>query len=188
MKPKITISSPDGSIVFEAELDRVEMRMEKNYKLRGGDPQYGGATFDAYFFYFVPVDTEISWQGVEGDRANVPMFMFPVANVPSEDLSLATAPEGLNWSMKYSKSGIQIPEYSNTYTMYGMTSGYCPEDAKATVVRNDDKTWNLSFSTTDFVNTNYGGSGSKNLLLIQWQGPLTKYSGTKTNDYPETDY
>ena len=188
VKPKITISSPDGSIVFEAELDRVEMRMEKNYKLRGGDPQYGGATFDAYFFYFVPVDTEISWQGVEGDRANVPMFMFPVANVPSEDLSLATAPEGLNWSMKYSKSGIQIPEYSNTYTMYGMTSGYCPEDAKATVVRNDDKTWNLSFSTTDFVNNNYGGSGSKNLLLIQWQGPLTKYSGTKTNDYPEADY
>lgn len=188
VKPKITISSPDGSIVFEAELDRVEMRMEKNYKLRGGDPQYGGATFDAYFFYFVPVDTEISWQGVEGDRANVPMFMFPVANVPSEDLSLATAPEGLNWSMKYSKSGIQIPEYSNTYTMYGTTSGYCPEDAKATVVRNDDKTWNLSFSTTDFVNTNYGGSGSKNLLLIQWQGPLTKYSGTKTNDYPEADY
>ena len=173
VKPKITISSPDGSIVFEAELDRVEMRMQKSYRFQGTD------NGDCYFFYFVPADTEISWAGISGDRVNVPLLMIPATATQAENVAL----KDYYWEFKYQKTGLQASQYYNA--AYG---SLCPEDATVTAVRNEDKTWTVSFTTTDsYLSFGYP-SGSGNFLSIQWQGPLTKYSGTETNDYPEADY
>ncbi len=183
--PTITITSQGGETVFNAEIDRVEMRLENDYKLRGG-ADYGGVTLNAYFFYFVPKDTELSWQGVEGDRINVPMLMFQADKIPVEDELLA-AKTDINWSMKYQKTGLQATEYCNTYESYGMTYGICPEDVQVTIVKND-KTWHIKFATTDSYLSSGYPSGSGNRLVIEWQGPLTMYSGSKTNDCDKADY
>lgn len=181
----ITIMKSDGvTTVTDVTLGTLEMRMEKNYKLRGGDPQNGGATFDAYVFYFRPEGNE---DGVESKNV-IPQFMIPASYVGQSNINLASGAEDLHWSLNYQSSGLQTTEYSESYSMYGMTFGYCPSDAKATVVRNEDGTWKVSFSMTDTY-LSYGyPTGSGNKLVIEWEGPATKYTGSKTNDLTDGDY
>ena len=187
----ITITKSDGVTgVKDVTLGTLEMRLEKNYQLRGGDPQYGGATFDAYFFYFRP---EGATQGVE-TTYETPQFMIPATFIGQSNINLASGTEDMHWSLKYQVwGGLQQTEYSETYKMGSSTYGYCPSDAKATVVRNDDGTWKISFTMTDTYKVqNYDGtfydSGSGNKLVIEWEGPATKYTGSKTNDLTDGDY
>lgn len=181
----ITITKSDGVTgVKDVTLGTLEMRLEKNYKIRGGDPQYGGATFDAYFFYFRPEGNE---DGVESKNV-IPQFMIPASYVGQSNINLASGAEDLHWSLNYQSSGLQTTEYSESYSMYGMTFGYCPSDAKATVVRNEDGTWKVTFSMTDTYLSYGSTTGSGNKLVIEWEGPATKYTGSKTNDLTDGDY
>lgn len=181
----ISIMKPDGvTSVTDVTLGTLEMRMEKDYKLRGGDPQYGGATFDAYYFYFRPEGVE---EGVESKNV-IPQFMIPASYIGQSNINLASGAEDLHWSFDYQSSGLQQTNYTETYTMGTMTFGYCPSDAKATVVRNEDGTWKVTFSMTDkYLSFGYE-SGSGNKLVIEWVGPATKYTGSKTNDLTDGDY
>ena len=75
--------------------------------------------------------------------------------------------------------------------MYGSTYGYCPDEAKTTVVRNADKTWKVSYKMKDSYPSSWNPDkkeGYQNTLTIEWEGAATKYSGTKKNDYPDDDY
>ena len=186
--PYIKIVSPDDEIVMEKNLSVMEVRMEKDYKLRGGDPQYGGAVFDAYFFYFRPENSEDA--PVES-TAIVPMLMIPASYLNSTDLDLSVAQDGLHWGFRFLSSYLQQIEYSENYTMYGSTYGYCPDEAQATVVRNADKTWRVAFGMKDSYPSAWDPDrkeGYKHTITIEWKGSATKYSGTKKNDLTDEDY
>ena len=171
--PIITIIQ-GGTALFSAEIERVEMRQHNSYSFQGSPAA------DYYFFYFVPKDTEIS--SVASDRQNVPMLMVPVSTAKGEDVVIGND-KSIYWNFKYQKTGLQVSEYYRN--SWGSLS---PDDATVNIIRNDDKTWNVKFSTTDSYLSFGNPAGSGNKLLIEWQGPLTKYSGTETNNYPESDY
>ena len=182
VRPRITVTDEDGIVTSDVPLRAVQVRMEKDYKLRGGDPAYGGATFDAYFFYFLTENVDDS--SVE-TTSLVPQLMIPVSAVGQADIALGQMTTELNWSFKYTYLGVlQYREYTNKYNDYA----YCPEDAVATVIQNPDKTWYIKFSMTDAMESSFGITGSKNNIFIEWDGPASMYTGSKTNDLKETDY
>ena len=95
--PSITVTSEDGTVLYHKTISSMEVRLEKNYRLRGGDPQYGGATFDAYFFYFRPEGYEESID----DPITVPSFMYMADNIPTEgEIELAQAGADTHWNFK----------------------------------------------------------------------------------------
>lgn len=194
--PHITITKADGEVKMEKPILSMEMRKENNYRLRGGDPQYGGATFDAYFFYLrvdgsdEPIDDKFG-------TYVYPILMIPASYIPSTDLKLIEGGDGLHWNFQFMNNENLLQNastgYSEKYTMFSSTSGYCPDDAMVTVVRNADKTWKITFTMTESGSLpDYKGDpqawGSKNKLVVEWEGPATKYSGTKKNDLTDADY
>lgn len=184
--PHLTITDKDGNVVKEKTLAAMELRLEKDYKLRGG-PTYGGAMFDAFFFYFKPDDAT---EGIE-DRNTVPYLMIPVSFIPATELDLAAAKEDLHWEFRYSveKDILAQTAYSEIYTSYGMTYGYCPHDVKVSAVQNEDKTWDIVFRMVDLYPTSFGGDeGTRTTTIIEWKGAATKYTGTKKNDLTDADY
>ncbi|WP_299099319.1 hypothetical protein [uncultured Alistipes sp.] len=186
-EPRLTLTNSSGTVTKEKALTRLELRREKEYSLRGGDPQYGGAIVDAYWFYFVTEDFSAS-DNIES-RAAVPLFMIPAEYIGKEDIDLTVMNETLHWAFEYQNSSfLQYSSYSENYSMFGSVMGYCPEGAKATVIQNEDKTWKVTFSMTDRVKTTWGSSGYGSEVLLEWEGPATKYSGTKTNDLTDEDY
>lgn len=178
---KVEITDENGAVLKSMLLERLELRRENDYKVRGGDPQYGGATFDAYVFYFCSADTE----NVD-DILFTPHLMIPVDAVTGEEIELATA--GISFEFEYQNENLYKTSYSENYTMYGMTTWACPDDAKVTVSHDaDTKIWKVSFSMTDYISGAYT-PGKNTHLTINWEGPATKYSGMYKNDMPDSEY
>ena len=123
--------------------------------------------------------------------------MIPASYIPSTDLKLIEGGDDLHWNFQFMNNENLLQNassgYSEKYTMYGSTSGYCPDDAMVTVVRNADKTWKITFTMTESGSLpDYAGKpqawGYGNKLVVEWEGPATKYSGTKKNDLTDADY
>lgn len=68
--------------------------------------------------------------------------------------------------------------------------GLNPDTASVSIAKNEtDNTWKITFILTDYGTNNFGsGQGSNNVITIDWEGPLTKYSGTKKNDLEDSFY
>lgn len=187
--PTILIRKSDESELLRKTLDRVEVRMQKNYELRGGDAAAawtGGATFDAYFFYFVP---EGVTDGIEEFRT-IPQFMIPASFVPTpgESLNIGANADvsNLHWTFKYMAEGFLdkgSAEYTEKYASYA----YCPDTATVSITKNDDNTWRITFQMIDSGKAS-SPWGTNNTLTIDWEGPLTKYSGTNANDLEDSFY
>ena len=187
--PSITVTSEDGTVLYHKTITSMEVRLEKNYRLRGGDPQYGGATFDAYFFYFRPEGYEESID----DPITVPSFMYMADNIPTEgEIDLAQAGADTHWNFKFQNSNFKYTEYFENYEMYGMKTLRCPDNVKVNIIRNEDKTWNFYFEMTDYGSFNgYEPDlkeGTKNRITIEWRDSATIYTGSKTNDMEESEY
>ncbi|WP_300256133.1 hypothetical protein [uncultured Alistipes sp.] len=186
--PTIVVRAEDETELLRKTLERVEVRMEKDYKLNGG-PQWGGAQFDAYFFYFVP-EGALEYNDIEAVSA-VPQFMIPASFIPTpgESLNLGanTDAEDLHWLFKYTAESYLQYGY-NGYSNAG-NSTLLPNTASVSIAKNEtDNTWKITFILAD-SGTNYGFEvGSKNVITIDWEGPLTKYSGTKKNDLEDSFY
>ena len=184
--PTIVVRNADGTELLRRTLERVEVRMEKDYKLNGG-PQWGGSQFDAYFFYFVHEQSGTSLE----DATSVPQFMISGSFIPTpgESLNLGanTDAEDLHWKFKYTAEGNLQYGY-NGYSNDGY--GLNPDTASVSIAKNEtDNTWKITFILTDYGTNNYGsGQGSNNVITIDWEGPLTKYSGTKKNDLEDSFY
>ena len=184
--PTIVVRKEDGTELLRKTLERVEVRMEKDYKYMGG-PNYGGALFDAYFFYFVHEQSENNLE----NAIYVPQFMIPGSFVPTpgESLNLGanTDAENLHWTFKYSADGNLQYGYNGYSNKAGTT--LLPDTASVSIAKNEtDNTWKITFILVDYGTTYYAGSGSKNEITIDWEGPLTKYSGTKKNDLEDSFY
>lgn len=187
--PTIVVRNSAGEELWRKTLDCVEVRMEKDYKLNGG-PQWGGAQFDAYYFYFVP-EGALEYNDIESQYA-VPQFMIPGSFIPTpgESLNLGanTDAEDLHWLFKYTAEGNLQYGYNGYSNKAGTT--LLPDTASVSIAKNEtDNTWKITFILTDYGTNNYGsGQGSKNVITIDWEGPLTKYSGTKKNDLEDSFY
>lgn len=178
---KVEITDENGAVLKSMLLERLELRRENDYKVRGGDPQYDGATFDAYVFYFCSADSE----NVD-DILFTPHLMIPVAAVTGEEIELATA--GISFEFRYQNENLYKTSYSENYTMYGMTTWACPDDAKVTVSHDaDTKIWKVSFSMTDYISGAYT-PGKNTHLTINWEGPATRYNGYEPNDMDASEY
>ena len=61
-----------------------------------------------------------------------------------------------------------------------------------TVVRNEDKSWKIVYTMTDSGSKDVYGTprpwGYGNKAVLEWEGPIVKYSGTKKNDLTDADY
>lgn len=185
--PTIVVRTPDDSEALRKTLGRVEVRMEKDYLFNGG-PDYGGAIFDAYYFYFV----RENYTGSVEDPISVPLFMIPGSFVPTPDgtldLGKNTAAEDLHWSFKYSAENTLQYGYNGYSDPDGY--GFKPYTASVLIKKNEsDNTWKITFTLVEYGEGSYGMvGGSNNTLTIDWEGPLTKYSGTKTNDLDDSFY
>ena len=186
--PTIVVRAEDGTELFRRTLERVEVRMEKDYKYNGG-PQYQGALFDAYFFYFVHEQSENNLESA----IYVPQFMIPGSFIPTPGKSLNlgadTDAENLHWKFTYSADGNLQYGYTPGYTC---ADGYgiIPNTASVSIAKNEtDNTWKITFILADYGTNNFGSEvGYKNVITIDWEGPLTKYSGTKKNDLEDSFY
>lgn len=181
------IVSPEGEIVDQKYIDCMEVRLEKNYEHRGG-ASYGGADFDAYFFYFRPKD----YTGDIESVYNVPQFMIPASFIPTDgELDLAVPQETLYWIFKFTNSAFSKQSYGENYEMYGYKTLQCPDDVKfeGSV---SGKTWNFRFTLVDWGSYDKYNpdlkTGYKNSIVIDWNGPATKYTGSKKNDMADSDY
>lgn len=170
-------------------IDRMEVRLEKGYRWNGGEDR-GGATYDAYFFYFC-TKAEAS---VEDKWAN-PQLILPVAIVEGGkeyDLTKSDIPD--HWNFYYQSSYLSRGSigYGDTYTQFGMTTKLCPDMAKVTAIRSAvDKTWQISLVILDygaFNSWNESKTGTNNTLTIEFRGKATKYSGSKQNDLTDDFY
>lgn len=186
--PTIVVRREDKTELLRKTLERVEVRMEKDYKLNGG-PQWGGFQFDAYFFYFVS-EGALEYNNIEAVSA-VPQFMIPVSFVPTSGKSLNlganTDAEDLHWKFQYAAEGnLQYGNSGYSNDGYGLN----PDTASVSIAKNEtDNTWKITFIMADSgTNTNGSETGSKNVITIDWEGPLTKYSGTKKNDLDDSFY
>lgn len=180
---KIEITDASGAVLLSKILERVELRRENDYRVRGGDPAYGGATFDAYVFYFCSADSDNAVDNI----LFTPKFMVPVEAVTGKEIELATA--DINFIFSYQQF-LGYSEYSENYTMYGMTTYRCPDDAKVMISHDTgSKVWKFSFSMTDTI-SGLGpySSCTGNKVTINWEGPATKYSGMYKNDMPDSEY
>lgn len=172
LSPTITITDPLGvETLYSNEIERVEMRRHTGYSFRGQKDTW-------YYFYFVQKNVEISWQGISKDRVAVPLLTIPESFITGEDVDLSNNEK--YWSIEYTNSNLS-GSYGNASYMN------CPADAVINVEKND-KTWTLRISMTNTYTVvgpgSSGGNGCR--FVIEWQGPLTKYSGSEANDY--TDY
>ena len=169
----INITNPTGGQMYHGELERVEMRRQTGFSFRGQKDTW-------YYFYFVQKNVDINWQGISKDRVAVPLLTIPESFITGKDVDLSNNEK--YWSIEYTNSNLSS-SYGNASYMN------CPADAVINVEKND-KTWTLRFSMTNTYTTvgigSSGGNGCR--FVIEWQGPLTIYSGSETNDYPKEDY
>lgn len=194
-EPSIQIRTKDNKEPegwTDKTLDRMEVRLEKGYRWNGGE-EYGGATFDAYFFYFC---TGAEGSSVEDKWAN-PQLILPAAIVDAGKECDLTDFDNTksHWNFYYDTSMDYLARgsigYGDTYTQWGMTTKLCPDMAKVTAIRNADKTWQVSLFILDygaFDSWRDDKSGTENTLTIEFRGKAAKYSGSKTNDLADDFY
>ena len=170
------------------EIEKLAVVMD----VRGGE-EYGGATFDAYFFYFC---TGAEGSSVEDKWAN-PQLILPAAIVDAGKECDLTDFDNTksHWNFYYDTSMDYLARgsigYGDTYTQWGMTTKLCPDMAKVTAIRNADKTWQVSLVILDygaFDSWSDDKSGTENTLTIEFRGKAAKYSGLKTNDLADDFY
>ena len=194
-EPSIQIRTKDNKEPegwTDKTLDRMEVRLEKGYRWNGGE-EYGGATFDAYYFYFC---TGAEGSSVEDKWAN-PQLILPAAIVDAGKECDLTDFDNTksHWNFYYDTSMDYLARgsigYGDTYTQWGMTTKLCPDMAKVTAIRNADKTWQVSLVILDygaFDSWSDDKSGTENTLTIEFRGKAAKYSGSKTNDLADDFY
>lgn len=191
-QPHVWITSPQDELLVDKEILALEVRMEKGYKWNGG-PKYGGATFDAYFFY---IRTTNDPDDLESN-IYTPQLVIPAefVDLSGKELDLTVAQDNLYWDFTYTGENQLCRSYESYGSNYKSTYSEtfrCPDVARVSVSK-QDKTWKFSFTMLDYGLFGSWGtpsykSGTENVLNIEWEGPATKYSGSKTNDLADEDY
>lgn len=177
--PHITITKPDGSLTnVDWDITELQLRHDPNYR-----DSYTGDLISAYVFYFVNANTE-SNGGV--DNANgTPALVIPEENITCNISDLKGAGDTFKWSFNFNNSNL------SSYSGYGYNNTWtkrCPEEGSIQVEK-VDKSWKITIKFKDSIDKGFGSpEGTNNTLVVEWEGPATKYSGTKPNDLTDEDY
>lgn len=174
-RPHVTITKPDGSLT-DVDWDITELQLRH-------DPKYSdmGETISAYVFYFVNANTESN--GIDEPNAT-PVLVIPDDQTNCNVQDLKAAGDTFKWVFQFNNRNL------SGYSGYGYDMSWmkrCPEEGSL-VVEKVDKNWKITFKFVDLLDKGFAVEGSKNTLLIEWDGPATKYTGTKTNDLTDADY
>lgn len=177
-RPRITITAADGSLTdVDWDVTEMQMRHDPNYR-----DTYTGEKFAAYVFYFVNANTE-SNGGVDGQNGT-PALVIAEGNTSCNISNLKEAGDTFKWNFNFNNSNL------SGYSGYGYNDPYstrCPEEASMQI-ENEGKNWKITFKMQDLIDKGWTKEGTKNNLIIEWNGPATKYTGTKANDLTDEDY
>lgn len=182
-RPKIQVCRPDGSTIIDWTIANVQVRHDPNYSIGGG------VKTSAYIFYFVK-------EGVSyvDSPMNVPFLAVNDDNLLCDIANMKDKAD-LEWQFKftYQSDGVTL--------LYKGTGGYghpVPYEARtpdesSLSIQKDGTQWKITFRMKDWGDLQYATpnpikNGTNNTLVIQWEGPLTKYSGYNKNDLEDSFY
>ena len=184
-KPQFVAYAEDGSVVNDWEILEVQVRH--------GAYSYNGYKANAYFFYFVTPQTAGQVGGVDSPNGT------PVLCVQGD----YSATESLNVDIDdlFAQSDKFIWEFEMNstdylgYSEYGFDPSWqsgtfcrCPDVASVSISK-DGSGWNIEFSMKDQISAKGKYSSCKNnTIYIQYKGKVTKYTGSQSNDLPDSFY
>ena len=181
-RPKIQVCRPDGSTIIDWTIVNVQVRHDPKYSFGGG-----GEKTSAYIFYFVKED------GAYVDSPlNVPFLAVNDDNLFCDIANMKDKAD-LEWQFKFTyQSGETL--LSKAPGDYGHPVPYntarTPDESSLSIQK-DGTQWKITFQMKDWgvlQNGSPNPTGTNNTLVIQWEGPLTKYSGYNTNDLEDSFY
>lgn len=179
-RPKIQVCRPDGSTIIDWTIANVQVRHDPNYSIGGGEKT------SAYFFYFVKegvssVDSPILTPFLAVNDDNL---LCDIANMKDK--------ADLKWQFKFTYQSGEKLLYAGEYGHPAPYLARTPDESSLSIQK-DGTQWKITFRMKDWGDLQYGypnptKAGTNNTLVIQWEGPLTKYSGTKKNDLEDSFY
>lgn len=177
-RPKIQVCRPDGSTIIDWAIANVQVRHDPNYSIGGGEKT------SAYIFYFVREDVSYVDSPV-----NVPFLAVNDDNLFCDIANMKDKAD-LKWQFKFTyKSGETLlcaGDYGHPVPYMARTP-----DESSLSIQKDGTQWKITFQMKDWGVLQYGSpdpTGTNNTLVIQWEGPLTKYSGYNKNDLEDSFY
>lgn len=180
-RPKIQVCRPDGSTIIDWTIVNVQVRHDPNYSFGGG-----GVKTSAYIFYFVnekssSVDTHmlIPFLAVNDDN-----LFCDIANMKDK--------ADLEWQFKFTYKPVgETLLYKGDYGHPVLYNTERTPDESSLSIQKDGTQWKITFRMKDWgvlQNGSPNPTGTNNTLVIQWEGPLTKYSGYNKNDLEDSFY
>ena len=181
-RPKIQVCRPDGSTIIDWTIANVQVRHDPNYSFGGG-----GVKTSAYIFYFVKEDVSYV-----DSPMNVPFLAVNDDNLSCNIANMKDKAD-LEWQFKFTYQSGETLLYKGTGD-YGHPVPYNTErtpDESSLSIQKDGTQWKITFQMKDWgvlQNGSPNPTGTNNTLVIQWEGPLTKYSGYNKNDLEDSFY
>lgn len=183
-KPQFVAYAEDGTPVAGAdwEILEVQVRHQANYSFQGD-------SFPAYFFYFVTPET--AQNGIDSTNGT-PVLCVQGEYSEGESLNVSVDKllgSGFKWmfSMTSSKYLGYTQYYYDQSWAVGTSSSMCPDVASVSISK-DGSNWNIEFSMKDYVSAKLYSYCMKNTIYIQYKGKVTKYTGSQSNDLPDSFY
>ena len=187
----IIFTDPSGAALSRSVILSMQVRKQSALELNGGSDNaaYGGATFDAYVFYFLTEYSNENNVDANSELSYTPRLTIPVSMVTGETVNIAES--GQPWQFRYNNSNLLYGSvtYGHDYQGSYSTTYNCPDDAAVTVsFDSQTKVWRVTFSVTDMISKKTYGNGTGNRMVLEWEGTATKYTGSNPNEIPDSDY
>lgn len=175
--PHITITKEDGSPTdLDWDITELQMRHDPNYSDMG-------ETSPSYIFYFVNANTEQN--GGVDNTTGTPVLIIPDQETSYNIPNLKETGDTFKWSFQFNNRNLSL--YSLGYGYNNSWMKRCPEEGSIQIEK-VDKNWKITFRFKDLIDKGFAKEGTSNTLVVEWEGPATKYSGTKPNDLTDEDY
>lgn len=186
----IIVADASGAVLSRSSIESMQVRKQSALEINGGSDNaaYGGATLDAYVFYFLTEYSNENNVDANFELSYTPRLTIPVSMVTGETVNIAET--GQPWQFRYQNFTFSTSSitYGQDYqTGSGAMYYQCPDDAAVTVsFDSQTKVWKVTFSVTDMISKKGQGNGNK--LVIEWEGMATRYTGSNPNEIPDSDY
>ena len=184
-KPQFVAYDEDGSVVNDWEIREVQVRH--------GAYSYNDYKANAYFFYFVTPQTDGQVGGVDSPNGT-PVLCVQGDYSATESLNvdidaLPAQGDKFIWEFKMNnRDYLGYTEYGFDPSWQSGTFCRCPDVASVSISK-DGSGWNIEFSMKDQISAKGQYSNClKNTIYIQYKGKVTKYTGTQSNDLPDSFY